>query len=309
MLVCSFVLFLAVISYNHDSYYNLSPKDTRMATAPDPRIIVVAGSSGAMDIDSQMIYDKTHYNPVNMGSSAGLGLRFMFASIDSRLHAGDTILYLMEEQVIQQPYYGDGAALLDTLQANPQYIPTGATPHGIVVMVRHLPNWMQEKANALCLRSGLPFCAQPKPLSVLLYSKHNFNIYGDTISTVAGDAHLTTAEVLTNDAGQIGDRGADPQTLSYLAHTIQNLQTRGVHVLVVWPPLAQSVYDANPTRAAARETQVENELGTSILVGTISTFVMPDTEFLDTSSHLTDQGRKEYTAKLLPLLMSRLKKQ
>lgn len=307
----SFVLIATVIllSIDPESYASgFSQKIERLRAAPSPRLIIVGGSGVDMAIDSDMIRQKTGYNPVNMGVFAGVGLRFMFHSIERDLREGDVVLLIPESELIQQPPYGAGYYLLEILHANPLYILDALTLHGAVVMTRHFPNWLQNKVKSIYVRKieSLFFIREPV-LSDVVYNIYNFNAYGDTDSTVAGDHHLTTEEVIKSYSGYVGDVGVNPSTMTLLKNTITTLEKRQVKVFVSWQAMAKSIYNVHTARVEERVSELEKELGRDHLIGSFKDFIVPDDVFLDASSHLTDAGKREYTKLLIPLLIPYLK--
>ncbi len=309
-LLCSLVMLL---SYNPASYYNMMAKEVRLAAAPHPRLFVIGGSGAGISIDSELIQEETGYNTLNMGVSAGLGLRFMFRSIEDELRDGDVVLYFMESTVVQQPLYADGAALFATLHPSPSYALTILrdvdvfTAHTIVDMVRKFPTYLQQQTRGLYIRKIESLIYEPEPtLSERLYNVYNFNAYGDVDSTVAGDKHLSTEEVLKSDIGRIGDRGTDPRTLSLLAEMIRSLNDRGVRVFVLWPAYAKVFYDQKLDPVQERNKEIVERLGRDNVIGNVDDFILNDELFLDHSSHLTSAGRDEYTRRLIPLLLPHL---
>lgn len=306
-------VFIILLSYNPDSYYNLMPKEVRLASASSPRIIIVGGSGAGISVDSKILEKETAYHTANMGSSAGLGLRFMFRSIESELLPGDVVLYFMESTVIQQPLYAEGASLLATLHPSPLYAFTILsdidmfTAHTIVDVTRKFPTWLQQQIRGLYVRKIESLVYEPEPtLNERLYNVYNFDARGDIDSSIAGGKHLTTAEVLKSWVGHMGDRGANTDALAFLQYTITSLEKRGVRVFVLWPAFAKTLYDTQIDRVRGRIEQVEDVIGREHIIGSFGDFVVSDESFLDETSHLTGAGRSEYTKRLIPLLKRRL---
>jgi hypothetical protein len=308
-LLCGVVVLL---SYDPDSYYSLALKDARLETLESPRMVIIGGSGAAISVNSGMLEEKTGYPVVNMGSSAGLGIRFMFESVLSRLRSGDVVLYFMEPSVVQNLLYPEGASLLATLHPNPTYLrhlvwpPDKHTFHSFVDVVRKFPAWLQQKARYIVVVKMFPETfAHPPSVSEVLYHAHNFDMYGDVNSAIVGDAHMTKEKLLLSTAGQISE-SYRTENIEYLKHQIGSLESQGIRVLVLWPAYAESLYDAHPAYVEQRNRDIIAALGAEHVVGTADSFVLEDSLFLDESSHVTYVGRDLYTEKMLPYLITSL---
>jgi len=304
-------VFVIVFSVNTESYSaGLKQKFSLLTSTPSPRLVLVGGSSLAIGVNSNIIKSETNFNPINMGTFAALGIRFMFVSIDEYLQSGDTILFIPEHQVLQQPPYGSGHFLLETIHVNPYLISDVLTYHSLTTIVHHLPQWFQGRIKSIYARKIEPlFYERELSLSDVLYNVYNFNSYGDVISESAGDQHLTKKEVLESESGYVGTGGINSETIRFLSKRIEMLEQRGVHVLVSWPAMAQSIYDANPDLVKDRIDDLENALGQEHVIGSVEDFLVSDDVFVDASSHLTSTGRDEYTRRLISLLIPYLQAQ
>jgi hypothetical protein len=301
----AFILIL-LLSINPESYASsLSYKFSRLESSPTPRIILVGGSGVAIEIDSEKLYKDTGLHPTNMGVYAGLGLRFMLRSIDDKLKDGDVVLLIPEHELLQQPPYGSGYLLMEALHANPTYIPYALTYHSLTTMARHSPGWLQLRIKDIYVHKIEPlFFEREQILADRLYSIHNINAYGDVDSTIAGDEHITTEDVLDSVNGYVGPM--NPVTLALLAQTMRAWNERGVRVLVAWAPLSRTIYELDPNISRARYETLVKYIGKENIVGTPEDFIFEDDKFLDGPTHITNSGKQDFTRILTPLLAERL---
>lgn len=311
--IALFISMIAIISYNPSSYYNFAQKDSRLATAPSPRLVILGGSGAALNIDSKVLQEKTNYNVVNMASSAGLGLRFMFTSVEDRLKKDDVVVYVMEPSVIQQLLYPDGASLLVTIHPSPWYLPYAFSPldidtlHSWTDALRKAPSIFQQKLTAIyTLKIESLWHPHVPTLSEKLYTAENFTVYGDTDATVVGSTYLSLEKLTNSDIGRISEREANKKTLALLKQKIDLLESRDIRVLILWPPYAKLFVDRDAKLIEKRVEEIKSVIGSDRFVGTATSFLMPNDFFYDGSSHLNLLGKTLYSKELLPFLLQRL---
>lgn len=298
---------VVLVSIDPSSYAaSYSYKAERLAHLPEPRLIVIGGSGVAIGTDSERLRLYTGRNVVNMGLYASLGLRFMMTTVDPYVRKGDVILIIPEHEVLQSAPYGSGYLLLETLAENPSYVRYVLTYHSLTTVAHNFGGWVQLRAKSIRKRMTARLTAGHEPsLAERLYSLDNFNAYGDVDSRVAGDAHVTTQDILASDVGRIG--ALNDATLAFLSERIGALESRGVRVYVAWAPLSRTLYDLDPTLAHARYERLVATIGAEHVIGTPEQFIFPDEQFLDGATHLVHTGKVEMTSRLASLLAERMR--
>src|SRR2546423_1051105 len=71
-------------------------KENLIRNTPQPRVIFVGGSNLAFGLNSLLIQRRLGRSVVNMGLSAGLGMRFMLAEVRPHLRPGDLVVVVPE---------------------------------------------------------------------------------------------------------------------------------------------------------------------------------------------------------------------
>ena len=78
-------------------------KDSLLQNVPAPRIIFVGGSNLSLGLNSKLIKDSLHLNPVNTALHAQIGLKFMMDNTLQYIKKGDIIVLVPE----YHQYYRD----------------------------------------------------------------------------------------------------------------------------------------------------------------------------------------------------------
>lgn len=287
------VLIAAVIliaSVNPNDYaVSLQHKINRLETIASPRLIIVGGSSAALGIDSPRIEKETGLHPINMGLYGAVGLRFMLLELDGRLRSGDIVVIAPEYQTLQQPSYGDGFHLLETLHANPNLIKNALTPRSIVVMLRFSPSFLRQQVQKMFAHT-IPEAEQTPAQKMASLSA--FNEYGDVRTELAGDTHME--ELSSSEAAGVVRPSADSGVLSLLRSFIKTSEENGIDVYLLPPSLPASVYNANRTAIASQDAQIREVLTDARMLGKVEDFVFPSTMFLDIE-HPNQTGKEQKT--------------
>lgn len=269
-----------------------------LKNTPAPRVIIIGGSGSAVGFDSPLFLEKTGLKPVNMGVFAGFGLRFMFKTIEPHLKQGDIVIVLPEYELLQQPPWGDGHILLETLQSNPTSIVKALNYHTAATLSRAFPQWFANKMSYVFRKTtrSLP------PSSV--YSLKNLNGFGDLVDQRLSETIVSEQDLKDVSPGFVRP-SANPMSLSTLASFIDRSKNRGITVFVSWAPLPDVTFGANKDAVSSRETELIRSIGDHI-IGTPETFVYPASKFFDAPTHLNLSGKKARTLELIRLISHRV---
>ena len=306
--VAAFILItITVAGVNPTSYgSSLTLKEQLLATTPAPRLIVMGGSGAASSIDTAHLAHLTHTAPVNMALYAGLGMRYIINDVRPEMKKGDIILLAPEYEMLQQPSYGDGFLLLEMMQANPQDIIHGLTQHGIVVMLRAFPTWIQLNAARIYTKIQDHFYPHTKTFAEKLYTIDNITSYGElNTEKDAGDHHLTLEQIHQEGDGFIRP-AADPQNLLLIKNFFAEAQSRGVDAYIVIPAIPVAVAQGNIENSYAQFNALLATVGANHVIGIPEFFILPNDDFLDSIGHLTPAGKVIRTERIRQELQLRL---
>ncbi len=300
--VLTAVFLIALLSQNGDAYArSLTLKEQLLRDTPGARIIIMGGSGAASSIDSQTLKSVLHLEPVNMGLFAGVGMRFITKEVQNNIHEGDIILLAPEYEMLQQPSYGDGFLLLQMLEANPSKIKDVLTPHGVIVMTRAFPSWLQFQGSYLLHTLHNRFFAHTLTTSEQLYTLDNVNKYGDLDTSSAVGVHLSEKELRDTSEGFVRP-AIDPTNLSLITALAARAKDAHAQFFVVLPAVPELAEESNLPAIKAQYAQLVAVIGQDHVLGTPGYFVFPDDEFLDSIGHLTSPGKVRRTDLILKAL-------
>lgn len=302
LVVLSAVIFIALLSRDPNTYaHSLEMKERLLSDTPGARIIIMGGSGAASSIDSKTLMHALHSEPVNMGVFAGVGMRFITREVQNNIHEGDIILLAPEYEMLQQPSYGDGFLLLQLLEANPTKIKDVVTLHGIIVMTRAFPSWLQFQSAYLVHALRNRFFTHIFTTSERLYTLDNVTHSGDLDTSSAVGIHMSEKE-LRDTSKEFVRNAIDPVNLSFITALAARAKDTHAQFFVVLPAVPQSAEAGNLPAITSQYEQLVKAVGADHILGTPGYFVFPDTEFLDSIGHLTAAGKVRRTDLILKAL-------
>ncbi|MDA1277491.1 MAG: hypothetical protein O2960_26115 [Verrucomicrobia bacterium] len=293
------VFALLLVSYDRSTESNYLAaafeKHALLNRTPAPRVILVGGSNLAFGIDSERLGDALGIDAVNMGLAAGFGIDFMLNEIEPELKRGDVVVLSLEydrfsggynplnlRQIVE--YRPESVFYLEPNQWNRVLLRGGLSIVGGI------------GRRALGLGSALNSGQSDSPA----YARSGFNRWGDLTShhgmkaTFAGNP-LGSDETLRPD-------WIPGETLMRKLRTFaENCQRKGVQFVYSCPPQPPNILSFEKetiTLIIERLLTVPN----LILLDRPENHVYPDALFFDTGYHLTHEGAKLRTLKLIEAL-------
>lgn len=267
-------------------------KDSLMKNTPSPRIIFVGGSSISFGLDSKMIKDSLHLNPVNTGVEATLGLKYMLRNALRYIKPGDIIVVCAEYNQFYDKFMDgqyellpiifevspDTRKLLDTRQYRS--------------LLTYMPSYIASKLN---------------PLSYWVRFDNNAaNVYGNKAFNAYGDVYLHW----TQPSEHISPYGAitgnlDEDTFTELKKFEAELKQRNARMLITFPPYQQRAYQNSPDQIATIAQKLKDNHFK--LLGSPQSYLFPDSMLFNTSYHLNRLGVTRWTNQTISNLKKALK--
>ena len=246
-------------------------KDSLLANVKAPRIIFVGGSNLSMGLNSRMIKDSLHLNPVNTAIHAGLGLKYMLENTLPYIKEGDTIILVPEYSHFYRDYSAASEELLRSVaDANPSTVKLLNTKQ-VYNLIPFLPKFSLSKFKPSEYRGY-------KDNKV--YSRLSFNEFGDS----EGHWNLKGSAVAPKDIN--GEYNAD--IINKIKAFQNEIEKKKATLYISFPGLQDKSYNLEVKKIK----NIEKELIKSKfkLLGNTNRYVMPDSLMFDTPYHLTKQG-------------------
>jgi len=113
VIFCSILLIISIIAIilpvtpkaSKSLLFALNDKDKLLKETKKNRIIFIGGSNLSFGLNSQLIKDSLHLNPINTSIHAGIGLKFMLNHYKSLIDSNDIIILVPE----YSQYFGNTA--------------------------------------------------------------------------------------------------------------------------------------------------------------------------------------------------------
>jgi hypothetical protein len=266
-------------------------KHHRLTSIREPKVVLVGGSNLAYGIDTLQVEGVTHAPVVNMGMNGYFGVRYMLNEVRPSLQRGDTVVIALEYDNFFKPVDGTASNLLMVVKANPEafsYLSwrqrldvLGATPY---VAQEKIIRVLQE--GAFGLRDAV-FGRDEEDDSFAfierIESVSGFNAEGDLTS------HLDVTWPFEHEQGIDPANPVDPQLIPLLSDFQDEMQERGVRVMVSYTPLMRSFYTQHRAGIDRLHTLI-TEAGLDA-PRPPSDYVFDDRLFFDTVYHLNAEGR------------------
>jgi hypothetical protein len=87
-------------------------KDSLLINVPSPRIIFVGGSNLSFGLNSQIVKDSLHINPINTAIHAGIGVKYMLDNTYQYVKYGDIVVLALEYYHFSIEYCSSSEELL-----------------------------------------------------------------------------------------------------------------------------------------------------------------------------------------------------
>jgi len=248
-------------------------KDSLLKETPSPRIIFVGGSNLSFGLNSQLIYDSLHINPINTAIHGNLGLVYMMEHTLPFIKQDDIVILSPE----YHQFYGnmaDGSEeLLRTLvEVSPKEIKNIDGQQFINIM-SELPKYAFSKFK--------PSEYFTRPDLTGIYSVNSFNKYGDAY------IHWGQQSQTVNPDQPI-KQSLNKEVIKNLKRFEEHLKAKKALLYITFPCYGATSYANNEMQIAKLYDEIKSE-GFNV-ISSPQEYKMPDSLIFNTNYHLTKQG-------------------
>jgi len=251
-------------------HFSALQKDSLLAHTSAPRLIFVGGSNLSLGLNSPMLKDSLHLNPVNTGVNAAIGIKYMLENTLKYVRKGDIVVFIPEYNHFYTQWDYSSTELFRTLFEVQRDFSKFNTQH-----LRYSGKYVLSKFDIteyLC------------PKENQIYGRQAFNEYGDV------DAHWTWKNLHKNvprdDTYDIS--GYNPDVMNNVKLLANEYLAKGCLFYFSWPCYQHSSFELK-SREIALVEQKYQENGFHIL-GTPARYAIPDSLMFDTPYHLVKEG-------------------
>lgn len=286
------------------SYEINQKKLQRAASIQKPKLLLAGGSATLFGIQAELIEKTLGYPTVNMGTHAGLGIAYMLHLVQHAAKPGDTVLLAFEYNT-----YGSGAVRRDPifvdylLARDPQYFRTlPLRAQFDLAMMTTLPR----------LRKGIRNRFKPEgaPKLAPIYHPANLNLYGDQLGNDPTNRPANVPNLYRPDGSLIHGLPEGMPAFENIKEFVLWARSKNVRVFATYPNIMENPgYNTVAAKATLRRIQdAYAELEVPI-IGSFKESMFPPSAFLDTCYHLTREGARQRTERLIPQLAAVLNRE
>jgi hypothetical protein len=291
------LLFLPIFFFLFFSAIILPPnntiKNTNLFALPDknyllentlaPRIIFIGGSNISFGLNSEMIRDSLHLNPINMGIHAGIGLKFMLADYLNYMKENDIVILSPE----YEQFYGDianGDIVLLSIIIDVMHKTKDCDNIQLLKLLRYVPEYAAAKLKLW------NYFKKVDTTIIGIVDKKSFNCYGDAYIHWSLPKTVIVQPALLS--GQI-----NLEVFQVLKEFKLKLVRKNVKMFITFPGYQSSSYDLNILKIKELEERLRKD-GFDLLESS-KRFRMDDSLLFNTAYHLTKEGANYRTSLLI----------
>lgn len=269
-------------------------KDSLLANAKPPRIIFIAGSSMNFGLNSQVMKDSLHRNPIDIGTHGATGLYFMMDQTVPYIQKGDIIVVVAEYHQFYGDFADGGEELLRVLFDNNDGMDFFKLRwRQIEKTYPHIPKYALSK-----FMPGQYFKKKMDPV----YNKTTFNRYGDAT------AHWTIpyakkVDPFTSIVGGDFAHGL----VDALAEFNQIVKSKGATLYLSYPPYQKTSYDNCKPQIDYLIGELHKHDFT--IISKPEEYIVGDDMLYDTPYHLNKKGVDFRTQHLMQDIKAQLQKE
>jgi hypothetical protein len=302
------VAIVLLVPEQNDYNLGIELKHRRLAQFDTRKIVLVGGSNLSYGVDSKMIQLATGCPVVNMGMNGYFGVRYMLEEVRTRTNPSDIVVLSFEYDNLYKSVDGAPTSHLAIIKAYP-------------TVFRYLSTEQKLKAVA-----AIPAIAQTKVMRLLseLIDAVKRPVTGKSYR-VEGPADMNVIESLksfTPEGDIVGHLGVvwpfsreqavvpkgatiEPEMVALMRGFAEEMQRRGVPVVVSYTPFMREGYDKLKDDLAQFDTMIRSS-PPLIAPSPPSAFVYDEDLFFDTVYHLNARGRPVRTQRIIDDLLATL---
>lgn len=287
------------VHFEDDPMAAIRDKEQRLKDTPSPRLIVVGDSGVGFGIVSPMLEEAfPGYHALNSGLAAGFGHRILLGEVAPEVRAGDVIVICLVYDIFDRNVINEFIFLL-----------AAQDPDIFLSLDERDANFLFDNAFygvrvAMHQTRKVAFNPLDKDFPDP-YARHSYNEHGDI------DAHFGEGSVegrsLTIDALDLDDLTYAHEVIADLNQFAAEAEAKGALVYFLFPDVSEQSYANFGDEMNRLNSLLQAELNFPVLNTPVEA-VQPESEFYDTPFHLTEEGARNRTKRLIEALKRELPK-
>jgi hypothetical protein len=292
VIIAGLLLPATIASKSH--LYTIIQRDSLLVNTDSPRIIFIGGSNIGFGLNSQMIKDSLHINPINTGLNAGLGIKYMFDNTAQYIKEGDIVIAPLEYVHFTNDYnYCSEALLTIVTDVNKKYLRLlnfQQTFKLLPYIPKHVVSKLKSYAYLYLFNKGHNIDSA--------YDANSCNQYGDAC------AHWNMENRVIKPLGRFD--AFNREIIDKIKDFEKTVEQKGATFYIAYPSYLEKSFRESEDIIALIQNELEQ---TFKVLGTPERYMMPDSLMFDTSYHPNKKGLDIRTVRLIDDIRNALKKQ
>lgn len=261
-------------------------KHDRLDALVGNKIVLVGGSNLAFGVVSPKIEERTGCPVVNMGMNGYFGVRFMLEEVKPSLRQGDVVVVAFEWDNYFKSIDGSPVNLFGLAKSNPQALTFMTWKQRFDAAVMGIPLAAQAKVRRAI--AGVVSLVRPPreeddKLINQIESLAGFTADGDLVS------HIGVRWPGDFEQAILGDH-VDPDVVPTIAAFADDMQERGVRVIVSFTPYMDTAFAERPEPIEKAFAQIQAAMP-GLTPSRPQDYLFDASQHFDTVYHLNDEGR------------------
>ena len=285
------VLLLWLIPKDGNAYecaYN--QKLELIANTPQPRIILIGGSTVAFGTDSKRIMDSLHCHVVNFGLNKGVGIRYLLDDCLQYIRKGDVVVLQIEYDNFFNGGNGNVRDLTQLLIATDWRNLSHLNAQQWSNVIQGVPAAVIGNINRLIkypIRKSWD-----KPSNGNVFFKDGFNAYGDEVN------HLAFKGTGARATGRREEREVDTDFLQWFERILKQYESAGAKVIMMPPVDVETCFK----EGYSDKLEVALKSINRWYVVPPTYMVLDDSCSFDGGAHVTKEGVRQNTGHIIEIL-------
>jgi len=295
-LVAASVFAVVAITYDSNSAAAVyRDKHARLNALPSPKIVLIGGSNLTYGLDSDQLERDLKLPVINMGYSAGFGLRFMLDDSLTGIKKGDIAVVFPAYEQFQSTLLEGTGDILNILFYHPSSITAIKTWKQVHKIAEYIPTFLQTNLKRKVISPIVHGILRRPENAGLIYTRMDFNEQGDLLGY---RKHPASKNIVTKP---LSKEALNPETIRALNTFHDQATERGARVILLFPAYGQTAFEQGSSTIAV----IENAIRTQTKIDTPDKpedFVFSDEYLFDNAYHLYATGTTQRTERITNFL-------
>ena len=292
IIVATLILMGIYIPYPENGYERAQFVKIGMLSKADrtPSMVLLGGSNVAFGFHSEMIEEAMGISVINAGLHAGIGLKMIVDDCARYLQKGDILVLSPEmDHFFGRTAYGEHALAFLYFLDPANYTPLLNLQQWLTVLKNSI-NYIVHNRLALMTNSD-------NKEQTDVYHASSFNQYGDVVWHWN---HPSQNKYQSTRKEQKELSSVNQDYFNYLVNQLQNLESKGVRIIMYPPAMSNSCYENNRLAINWIERAFAKKGYPFICPHTRT--VYPDSLMYDNDYHCQKEGAERHTQTLILIL-------